>query len=253
VVNIERYLLPLVLAGCAQAHGNDAPAPGGFALLELFTSEGCSSCPPADALLGSLTREAASRDQAVYTLSFHVDYWDDLGWRDPFSRPEASSRQRAYAAALPDQRVYTPELVVNGREAFVGSDQARARGSIREALARKPATSLKIGAHAQGDQLRVEFSLGRPRPERAVLNLAIVQAEATSRVTRGENLGSELHHVNVVRAFRSLSADQLASGSTTLPLPAALGRGARLIAYLQDLPSMAILAASSAAIGVETP
>lgn len=239
----------VLIAGCARARG-DEPAAAGFALLELFTSEGCSSCPPADALLAELTREAARQRRPVYTLSFHVDYWDGLGWRDPFSRPEASSRQRAYAAALPDQRVYTPELVINGRDAFVGSDRARALRGIREALGKPPVASfVKLHARAERDHVRVQFQLAGERPARAVLNLAIVQARATSKVTRGENLGSELHHVNVVRAFRSLSAEQLASGEASLPLPAALDGGAVLIAYLQDLPSMAILGARSAELG----
>ncbi|HKP59985.1 MAG TPA: DUF1223 domain-containing protein [Polyangiales bacterium] len=241
-------LLCLVLiAGCSHARGDES-AHAGFAVLELFTSEGCSSCPPADALLAQLTREAASSGQAVYTLSFHVDYWNDLGWQDPFSLPDASSRQRTYAAALSDRRVYTPELVVNGHEAFVGSDRARARGSIRDALAQKPGTALKVDAHASGDRVQVQFGISGVRPPHAVLQLALVQADATSRVTRGENLGSELHHVNVVRVFRSLGPEQLASGSASLPLPAALGRGAKLIAYLQDLPSMQILAAGGTAL-----
>ena len=144
--------------------------------------------------------------------------------------------------------MYTPELVVNGREAFVGSDRARARGGIRDALAHKPETGLKLEAHVAGDRVQVQFRLSGARPPRAVLNLALVQAEAASRVTRGENLGSELHHVNVVRVFRSLGPEQLAAGSASLPLPAAIGAGAKLIAYLQDLPSMRILAAESTAL-----
>lgn len=240
-------LCVVLLAGCTRTRAEPA-AVGGFALLELFTSEGCSSCPPADALLAQLVREAAGARQPVYALSFHVDYWNNLGWRDPFSRADAASRQRAYAAALGERSVYTPELVVNGREAFNGSNQARARGSIREALKREPRTRLTLHAQAQGDRVQLQFAVQGTRFPRAVLHVALVQDEARSHVTRGENEGRALHHVMVVREFRSLNYAEIAAGKTTLPLSEAARVGHRFIAYFQDMPSMEILAAASATL-----
>src|SRR5262245_2326035 len=95
--------------------------PGAPVVVELFTSQGCSSCPPADRLLGELVRDGAIADRPVIALSFHVDYWNRLGWTDPFSRPAWSARQQAYADAMRDGRVYTPQLVIAGRSHVVGS------------------------------------------------------------------------------------------------------------------------------------
>jgi len=93
------------------------------AVVELFTSEGCSSCPPADRILSRLTAETQRDHRRIYTLSFHVDYWDRLGWRDPYSSSANSDRQRQYAELMKLQSVYTPQMIVNGRIEFVGSDQ----------------------------------------------------------------------------------------------------------------------------------
>src|SRR5689334_14081460 len=100
-----------------------------FALVELFTSEGCSSCPPADRVLARLAAEARASGRRIFPLSFHVDYWNGLGWRDPWSTRTFTERQRNYARAL-GWRTYTPQMVINGAEHFVGSDERHARESI---------------------------------------------------------------------------------------------------------------------------
>ncbi|HKU43272.1 MAG TPA: DUF1223 domain-containing protein [Polyangiales bacterium] len=236
--------LVLCAAACTSARGDASRTePTGFAVLELFTSEGCSSCPPADALLGAIAREAAQSGLPVYALSFHVDYWDGLGWRDPFSFADASRRQRAYAAVLDDHRVYTPELVLNGRRAFVGSNAAAARSGIRQALAQPAKHRLQLSAHVEGSALAVEVEVSGQLPAQAAVQLAIVQAATTSRVTRGENIGRELQHTNVVRAFQTLPLTGRDRTRTLLPLPAADGE-LRLIGYVQELPSSTVLAAA---------
>jgi len=160
------------------------------ALVELFTSEGCSSCPPADALLARLADEPA-----VAALSLHVDYWDGLGWRDPWSARFATERQRAYARRLGERSLYTPQMIVDGTDAFVGSDARRARDALARA-ARAPKASLA----PDGDALIVR-DLPIPRAEAWH---ARVRREATTRVERGENAGATLRHVAIAEALTPL-------------------------------------------------
>src|SRR5882724_10161154 len=138
--------LPLGLPlGCAHAEGDPRPtnAAEGPLVLELFTSQGCSSCPPADQLLSKLASAGSLADRSVAPLSFHVDYWNDLGWADPYSLPAWTQRQQSYARALGDDRVYTPELVVGGAAGVVGSQEGAVSRLIAKATrpARLPATA----------------------------------------------------------------------------------------------------------------
>lgn len=223
-----------------------APAIPGFALVELFTSEGCSSCPPADRLLAELASDAERDARPVYTLSFHADYWNHLGWTDPFSRPEFSERQRRYAEAL-GGGVYTPEMVVNGSEAFVGSKGGAARSAIRAALVRPATAELRVdSASADGKgNVKVTYTAAS-RSDGALLNLALVEEDAVVPVARGENGGRTLKHHNVVRAFRTIRLDSRGTGEARIGLPAGLAPGrARIIAYLQDPETMAITAAAA--------
>jgi hypothetical protein len=191
--------LLLLLAPAARAAGTTVPAPmhasttRPLALVELFTSEGCSSCPPADALLAQLS----SRDD-VLALSFHVTYWDRLGWRDPFSNETFTRRQSDYAHAFGLQSLYTPQMVVDGRTQFVGSNRAAAGDAIRDALERSHGTEISMSTRASRTSitatLRVEHG-----PPNAVLFVAWADAERTSTPDRGENDGARLRHVGVVR------------------------------------------------------
>lgn len=200
----------LLLLGC-DATGQPstsatAPLPGsdslpGFALLELFTSQGCSSCPPADALLAGLVGESQAEGSPVYALSFHVDYWNRLGWRDPYSDASYSDRQRAYAQHLPDGRVYTPQLVVNGRSGLIGSRSGEARAALAEALATPAMTSIILRAGEQtGSTQEMTYQLSG-RTNNLDLYIALVEGEVHNEVPRGENRGRELRHVQVVRRF----------------------------------------------------
>src|SRR5271170_848625 len=123
-----RWLL-LGLLGCATAAGDSRPDEGPV-VIELFTSQGCSSCPPADELLSRLAREGGLGGRKLAPLAFHVDYWNELGWADPFSTPAWTARQQAYARSLGDDRVYTPELVVAGGAGMVGSQSGRVAEAI---------------------------------------------------------------------------------------------------------------------------
>jgi hypothetical protein len=218
----------------------------GVAVVELFTSEGCSSCPPADALLAEAVQDARKHGRPVYCLAFQVDYWNQLGWTDPFSDAAYSRRQNDYAAALGANQVYTPQMIVNGTDAFVGSDREHPRQSIDGALRRPAAVQLKLSAE-KGDAGAVVVSyIASQAPKGAVLNVAVVDRGLVSKATRGENSGRTLHHENVVRAFRTIRLDESGKGSVVLKPPAGLVQeNASAIAYVQKADAGAVLGASA--------
>jgi hypothetical protein len=238
----------LVLAGCRPEARADEPASSakGVAVVELFTSEGCSSCPPADDVLAEL----ATSNRPVYALAFHVDYWDELGWPDRFASHENTVRQRAYARAFGTSSVYTPQMIVGGTEQFTGSDRDRAAGSVSRALSHHADVQLVLRPHASGpDAVTVDFE-APGAPSGAVLNVAVVERSASSSVRAGENAGKTLRHANVVRVFLA-APFRAPAGSVVLQLPPSLPRdGADLIAYVQQPSSehggMPILGATRA-------
>ncbi|MGE0867214.1 MAG: DUF1223 domain-containing protein [Kofleriaceae bacterium] len=168
-------------------------------MLELFTSQGCSSCPPADRLLNKL----AGADPTVAPLSFHVDYWDDLGWADPYASPAWTARQRDYAKALGDDRVYTPQLVIGGALGMVGSNAKAATAAI--AKAPRPAL-LAATMTTTGDAV----SISATAPPDADVFVAIWQPSTRTKVVRGENAGAVLRSDRVVRRLERVAA----AGST---------------------------------------
>jgi len=216
---------------------SSAQGPGAFAVLELFTSEGCSSCPPADALLARLASERGD----VYVLSFHVDYWNGLGWADPFSRAEFSARQRKYAARVSDGRVYTPQIVVNGGAEAVGSRESSVRSVLARALSGSGRVPLALGATHDERHVQVQAKSGDV-PKTTRLLLALAQKHATTQVSRGENSGHALHHVNVVRSLTTTTPN----GTTTLDLPDGLrAPKLRVIGFLQDPTTLQIHGATA--------
>lgn len=177
-------------ANSASAAAALRPGPG-FSLVELFTSQGCSSCPPADAALAALTREARERDLNVYVLSRHVDYWNRLGWRDPYSSPIHSNAQREHARRL-GSRVYTPQAVINGREQVVGSQRGALWSAVQRGLDRP--RDVQLALTVTGDHATVALQ-GAPRDARVSV---AVSRPAGNRVPHGENAGRSLSHVHVV-------------------------------------------------------
>jgi hypothetical protein len=163
------------------------------AVVELFTSEGCSSCPSAETYVGELARQPN-----VLALSFHVDYWDDLGWRDRFGIPEATPRQRRYAQTLGLATVYTPQVVVDGRENFVGSD----RRKIGKALS-DPRNGIPVMIRVHDGALLVDLPDIAGVSASDVL-LVAYRGSAVSAIGRGENSGRTLTEYNIVRAVRRL-------------------------------------------------
>ncbi len=219
----------------------DAPAKPGFAVVELFTSEGCSSCPPADRALAKLVTESRKDGTAVYPLAFHVDYWNRLGWTDPFSSAAASDRQNAYASAFHADQVYTPQMVVNGTTQFVGSNKAKADEAIKTDLAESRAHTIKIEVADKDGVVSVKFATDDTDKDAKVI-VAAVQRGLSSKVTKGENGGNTLDHENVVRAFETKAA---AAGSVELKLPTDFDTGkGSIVAFVQDSKTMKIVAAT---------
>jgi hypothetical protein len=161
-------------------------------VIELFTSQGCSSCPPAEALLSEIATAGTTAGRTVVPLAFHVDYWNDLGWTDPSSSPAWSERQQRYAAARRDSRVYTPQLVVAGERHVVGSQ----RGAVEAAIAAAgPQVRVEASATRTGDSLHVTATA----PAGADAWLAVWQDGVTTAIPRGENAGLRLREDRVVR------------------------------------------------------
>ncbi len=187
-------------------------------VLELFTSQSCSSCPPADALLGELASQPG-----VLALALHVDYWDRLGWKDPYSSAAYTARQRHYAALLNDDSIYTPELVVDGRSGVVGSDRPAVASVIATAKA-QPQVALRVSRSAAG--IVVDAPSG---PGPATLMLAGYDPHHITRVGGGENGGRTLEETNIVRALAPAGTWTGAATQFTLAKPA----GERAAVFLQ--------------------
>lgn len=196
-------------------------------VVELFTSEGCSSCPPADDLLADLVIQQPVKGARVLALGLHVDYWNDLGWVDRFSDRKFTDRQRAYARAFGSDRVYTPQMVVDGSFEFVGSDRERALTAI-ETAARRPHLPVSIEVESRAPEassrrirVRVE-SLDALKSRDADVVLAISEDQLDTDVERGENAGRHLDHLTVVRTLErladSLGDEPAAEFSTTIEL-----------------------------------
>jgi len=214
----------------------------GFAVVELFTSEGCSSCPPADQLVAKIQKEDA--DKPVYVLAFHVDYWNRLGWKDMFSSPDYSRRQEDYAAYLHLQSVYTPQAVVNGKTELVGSEEGTLRKAIQSNLAKVPAAKLSINASAPNDNaITITYST-EGTDKSTVLLIALLQKNAQTKVERGENQGRTLSHVQIVRKLQKVNLGS-SNGSVNVSLPQGFDPAAwDIIGILQNTSTGEIIAAA---------
>jgi len=214
-----------------------------FAVVELFTSEGCSSCPPADRLLAEIVAAANESGRRVFCLSFHVDYWNHIGWRDPYSNAAFSDRQRSYAQVFESSRIYTPQMIVNGRTEFVGSNRSKVESAITSALSEAAVVALSLNL-VSSEAKEVVITYNVPElPKGAVVNFALVERGLFQEVKRGENSGRRLPHENVVRAFRTQSDK---SGSVALRVPAGMKlKNSSVIALVQDASTMKVLGAET--------
>ena len=226
-------------------------------VVELFTSEGCSSCPPADALLAKMESAQPFKGVRVIAIEEHVDYWNQQGWVDPFSSVEWTDRQQAYAAAFRQDGPYTPQMVVNGRTQLIGSRTDQAVKAVQEAQG-VPATVVKLAASGAGNPNEPHFAvsvgkLAQLSPgDSAEVWLAITESGLASQVSRGENAGRNLSHASVLRSLRRIgNADSRADasafqGDASLKLKSGWKRENLLaVVLVQEKKSRRILGAAS--------
>lgn len=209
------------------------------AVLELFTSEGCSSCPSADKLLPQLVR----LDSNIIPLSFHVDYWNRLGWTDPFSSSEYSERQRNYARQLNLESVYTPQLVINGEYELVGSNRSNAEATIKKVLKEKSLVQIDISNVKISDNKVSFISTISGEYKKTHLLAALVQKQATVKIKAGENGGVTLTHINIVRAFATQNAASQNNFELEIPQKM-MNSDWQIVVYAQQQKNLKITGAS---------
>lgn len=253
--------LAVVLSFLAQVSRGDTGTPKPSSsrrspiVVELFTSQGCSSCPPADRFLTELV---ARDDIEIIPLSFHVDYWNYIGWTDPFSSAVWSDRQRRYARSLGGNRIYTPQMVVNGRWEGVGSDRREIERLLERASAEPRAAEMSVAAEmVSDDRLRVVVKMNRIdsvlRSSRLTTWVAVVESGLTTPVGRGENASKTLRNDRVVRRLERVSGLEPMQGGATGWLEFVLEDGWRrdqlsVVAFLQEADSLRVRAAAESVL-----
>jgi hypothetical protein len=256
VLSVAAGIFGLAIYKRTAAQAPTAQGPRQPVVVELFTSEGCSSCPPADQLLAKLETEQPVGNAEILALEEHVDYWNQGGWVDPFSSDSATIRQYAYGEALGNGNAFTPQMVVDGQSEFVGSREGQARSAIEQAGSRKktevtvtadgsgkngaPTLHIKVGA--------LQNATGSDAPE---VWMAITETGLHSSVKGGENAGEELRHAAVVRKLQKIGAVKN-SGDTSFSAeqPLKLNSGwkrehTRVVVFVQERKSKKILGAGS--------
>lgn len=217
--------------------------PKGISVLELFTSEGCSSCPPADELMGKIQSEY--NDQ-VYVLSYHVDYWDHQGWKDIYSNADYTKRQYRYAGLFRSASVYTPQVVVNGKAEYIASRETIVRNAIKEALSKPAPAQLELTPTLVDNKLEVNYTVSGAFKNSHLL-LAIVQKSAQSEVKRGENAHRVLSQFQIVHHLNATALTGDGKGTVILPVPTAFNTtDFEIIGFVQDINTGAVLGAARA-------
>jgi hypothetical protein len=236
---MKRLLLAFACSSVLVAAQTPTPV-----VIELFTSEGCSSCPPADRLLASLDRDQPIPGAQLIVLSEHVDYWNNLGWIDPYSALEFSERQRHYGDALHLQDVYTPQAVIDGRFEVVGNNAPKLQVAIQQAM-REKKVPLRFTAARSAAGIHVQFEAEGDVPHGAQVFFAVAEDSVQSKVSAGENGGHMLTHTAVVR---SLTKAGKFSGPIALDLKASShwGKHLRVIAFIADHDGGKIIGAAAA-------
>ena len=249
-----KFLLPIIVFSVslltisfstASLKNNIIKEQDGFALIELFTSEGCSSCPPADEALEEIQKKYNVKD--VLVLSYHVDYWNKLGWKDIFSDASFTQRQEYYSNIFRLNNIYTPQAVVNGKKEFLGSNKSKLVSSIEEQLDERSVVSIKLNVvQNTAGKIDVHYSAEGVDAKKEQAILVLIQKMATNEINKGENKGKTLHHINIVRNIFYLP---LKEKSTNFTLPAGFSKEDFFVAsFIQDKKSGKIKAIQSSQV-----
>ena len=233
------FLLPLFFYSC-HAQNAKSKSIGQVAVMELFTSEGCSSCPPAERLLSRYADMGSYQGVSILALAFHVDYWDYLGWRDSFSSSAFSDRQRMYAESMQLSGVYTPQILINGTTQLVGSDENSLREGLHNISAGRRQMNFSDLKLSNDDKEKKVIYTIKGDVKDCQINIAIVTPKVSVNIRRGENRGKLLTHTNVVRKL--LTAEALQEG--IIDLDGSEVKGSYLVVFIQDKKSKEILTAS---------
>jgi len=247
---VKAFLGVAILVALA-ARGSLAQAPRVPVLVELYTSEGCSSCPPADAFLEALLRDQPVARALIIPVGLHVDYFNDQGWKDAFSSPAFTARQRSYSPVFGDN-LYTPQIVVDGHDLIEGTAKDKVSRLI-EAAAGRAHLPVSVIARLVADKIRLSIDLpaAPAKTEKIELVAAITEDGLSSVVTRGENDGRTLHHVAVARRVEGL--DSLGATGSVVEKQLALGKGwglagLKAVVWLQGAKSRLVYGAAAAPI-----
>jgi hypothetical protein len=232
---VRRCLALAVIAVCSTTSASVLAGPR--AIVELFTSQGCSSCPAADKLLGEMTS-----DPSLIAISLPMDIWDYLGWKDTLANPRNTARWQGYAKARGDRERYTPQVVVNGAAQALGSDRAAIEKAIEKSRQNEVVMSVPVTAAREGDRLTIALPDGAPATGATVSVWGLAKA-VTVMITRGENKGRTVTYHNVVRRFVDLGDWNASTHRWTVPLRDLAGDGVDAAAILvqtgsADKPSM---------------
>jgi len=255
MTKLSIVLLIAVFTACIFLAASDAPQPANPSpvLVELFTSEGCSSCPPADALLQQLDRSQPVAGAQLIVLSEHVDYWNHIGWTDPYSSRFFSDRQSAYSDRFGLNSVYTPQMVVDGAIEFVGNDSRRASDAVQKSLALHKVpiriSDISLGSpHALRAHVEADALPDASKVHKAEVYLVVALNHAESQVLRGENGGRRLTHVGVVQSLTkigSLEAGKTFSQDVQVKLDSRTDlTNLRVIAFVQQAGQRQVLGAA---------
>lgn len=227
----------VLLGACGE---DSVPNESSFVTLELFTSQSCSSCPPADEELNAIAARQREEGTREFAIAWHVDYWNNLGWRDPYSSAEASDRQFAYVDAIKTHR-YTPQMVANGQEDFVGGDNSKRAPAIARWLSEPSAVAITLSPETPADgEIIVGIELSGA-PEGTELLVALLHSGIVTEIPSGENAGKTLAYDNVVRSAVHTSPD---AGEVSLEIPQDVPAGAMsVVALVQSIDKLEVLGA----------
>ena len=214
-----------------------------FTVVELFTSEGCSSCPPADELLNNVNAAAIKEGKNIFILAYHVDYWNRLGWKDPYSKLQFTKRQENYSRVLPEKEMYTPQVVINGKASFIGSKRDLLNENINAAFNEHPKESINIQRDSlRNDTIYLSYKISNTNGD-YVLRIAFTESGLISNVTKGENAGKHLKHDCVVRSFTSYEIPAVTGNLKILANVFSGNISRKIIAFIQQKKDMHIVAA----------